>query len=67
MEGSDPELIADLRQLVKAYDDFIKSLKPREPECLDFVLYRQIDPETGVTKFFTVEKYAWTEALPFNN
>ncbi|KEF55808.1 uncharacterized protein A1O9_08559 [Exophiala aquamarina CBS 119918] len=52
--------------IVDAYADFIKTLKPREPDCIHFVLYRQIDATTGNERFFTVEKFTNMEALKFH-
>ena len=48
--------------IVEAYKEFIKTLKPREPDCTDFVVYRQIDVQSGQKRFITVEKYILSQS-----
>lgn len=52
IEATDKEYL----KIVDLYTEFIKTIKPREPDCTHFILYKQADAKSGVDRFYTVEK-----------
>lgn len=50
-------------QIIELYQPIIKDGADKEPGCIQFQLFVDVNPETGNEEIFTIEKYVLCSAL----